>query len=114
MMLNVFSADGKRRVFYAFQTLVMFAISLLALYGLKVMFTHTIEESFVLFIIGTILSIGVLIGIAIPVVIASIMLFFATLIGTFKGDEKRANALSLIVTIISVTATIIVAYLILT
>ena len=92
----------------------MFAISLLALYGLKVMFTHTIEESFVLFIIGTILSIGVLIGIAIPVVIASIMLFFATLIGTFKGDEKRANALSLIVTIISVTATIIVAYLILT
>ncbi len=107
MVLDICAASGKRRIFYAFQTLVMLAISVLAIYGLKVMFTYTIDEDFVLFVVGTALCLITLIFVALPVVIASIMLFFASLIGTFKSDERGANAVSLVVTTIAIVLAIV-------
>ena len=112
MTLDIFAADGKRRIFYAFQTLVMLAISVLAVYGLKVMFNQTINENFLLFIIGTILCIITLISITLPVIVASIMLFFASLVGMIKSDERGKNATSFIVTIISILLTIVGIYLV--
>lgn len=112
MILDIFAAGGKRRISYAFQTLIMSAISVLAIYGLKIMFNYTIDENFVLFIVGTALCIITLIIIALPVVIASIMLFIASLIGTIKSDQRAANAISFIITIISIILTIIFTYLV--
>ena len=96
MTLDIFAADGKRRIFYAFQTLVMLAISVLAVYGLKVMFNQTINENFLLFIIGTILCIITLISITLPVIIASIMLFFASLVGMIKSDVNAERTLQVL------------------
>ncbi len=107
MILDIFAASGKRRIFYAVQTLIMLAILVLAIYGLKVMFNSTIEENFILFIVGTALCIITLIIITLPVVIASIMLFIASLKGTIKSDERGANAVSLIIIIIAIILTII-------
>ena len=112
MTLDIFAADGIRRIFYAFQTLVMLAISVLAVYGLKVMFNQTINENFLLFIIGTILCIITLIIITLPVIVASIMLFFASLVGMIKSDERGKNATSFIITIISILLTIVGIYLV--
>lgn len=113
MILDILAASGKRRISYAIQTLIMLAISVLAIYGLKVMFNFTIEENFALFILGTILCVITLIIITLPVIIASIMLFIASLIGTIKSDERVANAISLIITIIAIILTIIFIFLVL-
>ena len=113
MLLDILSASGKRRIFYAFETLVMLAISVLSVYGLQVLFTSTISENFLLFIFGVILAIAALVTIGLPVIIASIVLFFATLIGSFKGEEKGANAFSLIIVIIAIVLTIVFLSLIL-
>lgn len=113
MILDIFAASGKRRISYAIQTLIMLAISVLAIYGLKVMFNFTIDENFALFIVGTTLCVITLIIIALPVIIASIMLFIASLIGTIKSDERASNAVSLVITIIAIILTIIFIYLVL-
>lgn len=113
MILDIFAASGKRRISYAIQTLVMLAISVLAIYGLKVMFNFTIDENFVLFIVGTAFCVMTLIIVTLPVIIASIMLFIASLIGTIKSDERALNAVSLIITIIAIVLTIIFIYLVL-
>lgn len=113
MILDIFAASGKRRISYAIQTLIMLAISVLAIYGLKVMFNFTIDENFALFIVGTTLCVITLIIIVLPVIIASIMLFIASLIGTIKSDERASNAVSLVITIIAIILTIIFIYLVL-
>lgn len=114
MILDIFAANGKRRIFYSIQTLVMLAISVLTIYGLKVLFTYTINENFILFIVGAIFAVITLIIITLPVLLASIMLFIASLIGTIKSDERGMNAICLVIIIIAIVLTIVFTSLVLT
>ncbi len=114
MILDIFAANGKRRIFYSIQTLVMLAISVLTIYGLKVLFTYTIDENFILFIVGAIFAVITLIVITLPIFIASIMLFIASLIGAIKSDERGMNAICLVITIIAIVLTIVFTSLLLT
>lgn len=112
MVLDIVAAPGKRRIFYAFQTLVMLGISLLAVYGLKVMFNYTINEDFILFVIGTFFCVLTLILVTLPVLIASGMLFIVTLIGSFKKDERGANLFSFLIVTVAIILTIVFLILI--
>lgn len=112
MVLDIAAADGKRRIFYAFQTLVMLVISLLSAWGLRELFAHTLEENFLLFIIGAALCVIVLLVIALPVVIASLMLFFTTLVCSFKGDEKGKNFFAFLVVLVAIVLTTVFLFLI--
>lgn len=82
MILDIFAANGKRRIFYSIQTLVMLAIYVLTIYGLKVLFTYTIDENFLLFIVGAIFAVITLIVITIIAIVLTIV-FTSLLLTSF-------------------------------